>query len=52
MKYSNDAFYGKSDAENLINYTNAILKYEQLKNDKAIGIISNNLGVYLHIYFL
>ncbi|EAR99125.1 tetratricopeptide repeat protein (macronuclear) [Tetrahymena thermophila SB210] len=45
IKYSTDNFYNeKSDAENLINLTNAICLYQNLKNQKILGILYNNLG--------
>lgn len=44
IKYSTDEFYRKSDAENLVNYTNAIRIYKDSKNSKIFGIILNNLG--------
>ncbi|KAL4460391.1 hypothetical protein ABPG74_000142 [Tetrahymena malaccensis] len=45
IKYSTDKFYNeKTDAENLINLTNAICLYQNLKNQKILGILYNNLG--------
>lgn len=52
MKYANDAFFFGNDAQALINYSNALQLYGELKNRDGMGMTYNNIGLILFIDFL
>lgn len=45
MKYANDAFFFGNDAQALINYSNALQLYGELKNRDGMGMTYNNIGL-------
>lgn len=45
LKYANEEFFSGNDAQALINYSNALKLYTELKKKDGIGMAYNNIGM-------